>query len=75
MITKCQACGKDDLLTADVESAGGYGPKLLPGTGFFSPALFTIVVCSDCGFVHWYVRSKDIERVKKSRSFKRINGE
>jgi predicted nucleic-acid-binding Zn-ribbon protein len=72
MITKCQACGKDDLLAADVESSGGYGPNLLPGTGIFSPAHFIIVVCSDCGFVHWYVRSQDIEKVKKSRSFKRI---
>lgn len=72
MITKCLACGKDDLLAANVASRGGYGPELLPGTGFIFSAYFTIVVCSDCGFVHWYVRSQDIEKVKKSRSFKRI---
>jgi predicted nucleic-acid-binding Zn-ribbon protein len=75
MITKCLACGKDNLLTADVESSGGYGPYLLPGTGIFSPANFTIVVCSDCGFVHWFVRSKDIEKVKKSKSFTSIKGD
>jgi predicted nucleic-acid-binding Zn-ribbon protein len=74
MITKCLACGKDDLIATDVESSGGCGPSLLPGTGIFVPALFTIVVCSDCGFVHFYVRSKDMEKVKKSRSFQSIKG-
>ena len=70
MITKCQACGKENLLVADVSAVGGYGPNLLPGTGIFDPARFAIFVCPDCGFVHWYVRSQDIEKVKKSRKFK-----
>ena len=75
MITKCQACGKDDLLAANVDSRGGYGPELLPGIGIFYRAYFTIVVCSECGFVHWFVRSEDLERVKKSKNFTRIKGE
>jgi hypothetical protein len=75
MITKCQACGKDNLLAADVVSRDGYGPELLPGTGIFSPAHFTIVVCSDCGFVHWFVRSQDLKKVKGSKSFTSIKGE
>lgn len=76
MITKCQACGKDNLLKADVDSSGLYWlPNLLPGTGFLSPANFTLVVCSDCGFVHWFVQSIDMEKVKKSKSFTSLKEE
>lgn len=70
MISKCQSCGKEKLLVADVSAAGAYGPNLLPGTGLFVSAKFNIVICSNCGFVHWYVRSQDIEKVKKSKKFK-----
>jgi len=53
-------------------AVGRYGPNLLPGTGFFNSVKFSIVVCSDCRFVHWYVRSQDIEKVKKSGKFKKV---
>lgn len=70
MISRCQACGKEKLLVATVNSGGGYSPCFLPGTGYFRPAKFNVVVCSDCGFVHWCVRLEDLEKVKKSDKFK-----
>lgn len=63
-------CSSSSLLTAETSSAGGYGPNLLPGTGSFVPAKFNVVVCTNCGFVHWFVRAQDIEKVKKSKKFK-----
>ena len=70
MVNKCLICESDSLLTAEAGSYGAYGPILLPGTGTFRPAKFNVVVCTNCGYVHWFVRYQDIEKVKKSRKFK-----
>lgn len=70
MISKCQDCGSHQLLVGEVSGRGSYGPDLLPGKGFFSGAKFNIIVCSKCGFVHWYVRPQDLEKVRKSGKFK-----
>jgi hypothetical protein len=70
MVNKCLICSSSSLLCAETGSSGGYGPILLPGTGSFKPAKFNVVVCSNCGFVHWFVRSQDIDKVRKSRKFK-----
>lgn len=69
MITKCQACGGNDLMEAETSSRGGYGPALLPGTGSFKSAKFRVVVCTTCGFVHWFVKPEDLHKIKKSRYF------
>jgi hypothetical protein len=73
MVNKCLICSSDSLLSAEAGSSGGYGPMLLPGTGPFLPAKFNVVVCTNCGFVHWFVRSQDIEKVKNSKKFKPLS--
>jgi len=70
MVIKCLQCGNNDIRTAVINSMGGQGPDLLPGTGFFTHAKFEIGVCSICGYVHWFVRQEDIEKVKNSKKFK-----
>jgi hypothetical protein len=70
MVNKCIICSSNSLLSAEASSASGNGPNLLPGTGVFIPAKFNVVVCTNCGFVHWFVRSQDIDKVKNSRKFK-----
>lgn len=70
MITECQACGHHDLLEAETSSSGSYGPDLLPGTGSFRPAKFLVIVCTKCGFVHWFVRKEDLDKVRNSRHFR-----
>ncbi|HBG01417.1 MAG TPA: hypothetical protein DDW87_07590 [Firmicutes bacterium] len=69
MIEECQACGSRDLLETETSSKGGYGPALLPGTGSFGAAKFRIVVCAQCGFVHWFVKRGDLDKVRKSKRF------
>jgi predicted nucleic-acid-binding Zn-ribbon protein len=72
MIKECQACGHSDLLEAETASSGGYGPALLPGTGSFRPAKFRIVVCAACGFVHWFVKNEDLDKVRNSKHFRSL---
>ena len=69
MKTKCDDCGTTVLVECEADSRGGYGPDLLPGTGFLSHAKFTIQVCTQCGRVYWWVKGDDLEKVKHSNSF------
>jgi predicted nucleic-acid-binding Zn-ribbon protein len=70
MIHKCTLCSSSSLVSAEVSSNGGNGPVLLPGTGIFKPAKFNLVVCTNCGYVNWFVRKQDLEKVKNSKKFK-----
>lgn len=70
MMEKCQACGQSDLLATKTSAKGGYGPDLLPGTGIFKGANFQVVVCTECGFVHFYVHPDDLHKVKSSKHFR-----
>jgi hypothetical protein len=70
MVEKCILCGSNDLRIAETWSYGSQGPDLLPGTGFLSHAKFEIGVCVSCGYVHWFVRNDDIEKIKSSKKFK-----
>ena len=67
---KCTECGSSEIYSTEVQSGGGNAPYLLPGTGIFIPAKFKIYVCGNCGFVKWFVRPEDLEKVKKSKKFK-----
>ena len=49
MKAKCDDCGSTELVVSEVNSSGGYGPDLLPGTGAFSHAKFHLQVCLGCG--------------------------
>jgi predicted nucleic-acid-binding Zn-ribbon protein len=69
MVHKCLICGNNDIRVAEISSMGGQGPDLLPGTGFFTHAKFSMGVCSACGYVHWFVREEDLEKVKNSKKF------
>ncbi|HBN96718.1 MAG TPA: hypothetical protein DDZ66_10495 [Firmicutes bacterium] len=75
MIKECQACGQNNLLEAETSSRGGYGPDLLPGTGSFRPARFRVVVCAMCGFVHWFVKEEDLDKVRNSRHFRPVRNQ
>ncbi len=67
---KCVNCGNNSFYECeDVRSTGGYGPDLLPGTGVFKHAKFSLKICSSCGFIHWFVNDDDIERIKSSSKF------
>ena len=69
---KCINCGNKSFYECDkVNSSGGHGPALLPGTGIgvFANAKFSIKICSECNFVHWFVNNEDMSEVKVSRKF------
>ena len=69
---KCVNCNNNSFYECDkVQSIGGYGPDLLPGTGwnFFSHAGFSLKICSKCNFVHWFVIENDMQRIKDSKIF------
>ena len=67
---ECSNCKSRRFYQTKVDSKGGYGPNLLPGTGFFSGAKFKLQICEKCGFVHWFIADGDLEKVKKSKKFK-----
>lgn len=69
---ECLNCSNNVFYESIVGSKGGYGPDLLPGTGIFTPAKFKIMICSKCGFTHWFVGNSDLEKVKKSKKFRKI---
>jgi len=69
MKKECDHCGGGELLQSKVSARGGQGPDLLPGTGWFGHAEFTIQVCSGCGRVYWWVKGEDLEKVKESDVF------
>ncbi len=73
MTKECDSCGGTDFLGTELNSVGNGGPDLLPGTGFFGHAKFTLRICAQCGKVHWWVLGDDLEKVKKSSNFKQLN--
>jgi len=70
---KCSICQAEELYEAEVGSQGGQGPDLLPGTGIFTHAKFTLMVCGKCGHVHWFVRGKNLQKVVDSDYFARVS--
>ena len=66
---ECVMCKSKTFHTSNVKSRGGQGPDLLPGTGVFSHAHFTLRICAECGFVHWFVDEDALERISSSDYF------
>ena len=75
MKSKCDDCESSDLAASEVASSGVYGPDLLPGTGWFGHAKFQVQVCLRCGRTYWWVRSQDLDKVRKSGKFTRSRQE
>ncbi|HSG27784.1 MAG TPA: hypothetical protein VLA34_04830 [Candidatus Krumholzibacterium sp.] len=72
-IPKCPNCGGSEFYKREVDSAGGYGPTLLPGAGaFMKSAKFEINVCGNCGFVRWFVARRFLERLKSGGKWERV---
>ena len=67
---KCVNCSNNSFYECDsIQSAGGYGPDLLPGTGIIYHGKFSIKICSECKHVHWFVKDSDMKRIKESSRF------
>ena len=69
---KCINCNNKSFYECgNIKSIGGYGPDLLPGTGFtiFNHAEFSIKICSKCNFVHWFINNSDMLLIEKSKKF------
>jgi len=67
---KCINCNNNSFYECEnINSAGGYGPDLLPGTGILYHAKLSAKICSNCNFIHWFINDQDMERIKKSTRF------
>ena len=67
---KCVNCDNNSFYECDnIQSYGGAGPDLLPGTGMFSHANFSLRICSSCGYIHWFVDKRNLHRIQDSRKF------
>ncbi len=67
---ECVMCKSKTFYTAsEVGSRGHF--DLLPGTGFFSHAHFTQRICTECGFVHWFVDGDNLEKLSQSDYYRR----
>jgi predicted nucleic-acid-binding Zn-ribbon protein len=70
---QCPECGGRSLFTTTANSGGGHGAVLLPGlNGFFQPARFRVVVCSDCGLTRLYAEPRALEKLPRARQWGRI---
>jgi predicted nucleic-acid-binding Zn-ribbon protein len=66
----CPECQGKSLYTRTVESAGGYGPRLLAGLGsFFRQPDFRVVVCSDCGLTRFYAPAEALAKLPNARDW------
>ncbi len=69
---KCPECGSRKIYTKKVSASGGYGPDLLPGVGgLFKGKKFQLYICSDCGFVQFYL--PDEYRQDLDNKFEKLN--
>lgn len=66
----CPECNSENVYQykESVQSAGGYGPMLLPKLepGIFSSAKFLPVVCADCGYLRFFAAPEAREKLKTS---------
>jgi len=71
----CPECGSTHLYRSPmVNSAGGYGPQLLPGLGgLFRQAKFRLVVCSECGLTRFFVVGEALDKLTQSNRWERLS--
>ena len=64
----CPKCGSADILIFD-GFAGPYasGNNIMTGASIFSAVPVDRYICCGCGFTEEWVRTEDIEKVKKSK--------
>ena len=66
----CPECGSNKVYRykKPIESAGAYGPVLLPklNPGFLSTAKMVVVVCKDCGLIRFYATEEAREKLGDS---------
>lgn len=68
----CPECGGMEFYKREVNSSGGYGPDLLPGTGsLLKHGKFEIHVCGKCGFTKWFVAERFLKDIKDRGKFKK----
>jgi len=69
----CPECESTNLFVhGDVNTKGGYGPDLLPGTsGVFIPSKMKTVVCKDCGLIRFYASQETLAKVSTNRGWQR----
>lgn len=72
----CPECNSENVYRYKkfIDSAGGYGPELLPKLkpGYFSFAKILPVLCGDCGYVRYYASDKAREKLKDSKDWVRV---
>ncbi len=72
-LDSCPGCGGNTLYGSRAAAGGGYAPELLPGLGgFFSPATFIVVVCSDCGLTRFYAPPEARAKLEGSKKWSRV---
>ncbi len=74
-IAPCPNCACTELLETrrGISARGSYGPDLLPGAGgWFSGGRFKLVVCSECGFVRFFTGETELENIKKSTRWRKV---
>jgi predicted nucleic-acid-binding Zn-ribbon protein len=62
-VKSCKNCGGTELFSKTVQSAGMFGPDLLPTGGAVFRERFRIRICGSCGFVEWFVLPEHLENV------------
>lgn len=72
--TACTSCGGTGLYRSkQVSAGGGYAPNYLPGLGnLLVSARFHLVMCKDCGLTQFFAERAALEKLSKSRSWKRV---
>ena len=69
----CPNCDGRNLFANRVSSAGGHGPRLLPGLGhFLHNADFDVVVCADCGLTRFFAEPSAYKKVATHPEWQRI---
>lgn len=70
---KCPKCGSTDILYVKGYTGGyGAGSNIMYGATVFSAVDVDRFVCGKCGYIEHYVRTSDIERLRKSKKIKQV---
>ena len=69
----CPKCGSYDILYAkgNAESYGA-GSNIMCGVTIYSAVDVDRYICGNCGYVEHFVRTRDIEKLRKSKKIKQV---
>ncbi|UCD51673.1 MAG: hypothetical protein JSW27_03395 [Phycisphaerales bacterium] len=70
---QCPECDGVEFYSREVSAKGGYGPDLLPGTGWFFSAKFRLCICARCGYVKWFVPERFLDDIKTRGKFQKMS--